>query len=287
MDRGFFIGVEGMKKAILITSFGTSHLDTLDKTIVVIEKEVEEKYKNEYDVFRAFTSHMIIKSLKDKYDMNVMTPEEALKNLKLCGYDEVVVQPLHIIPGEEYDYIKRVVNSYKESFKNLIIGRPLLYFQSEEVNLDYDDLIDELKKVMPKGENVLLVGHGTNHPASACYGCLQNRFRELDYDNAFVGTVEGYPSIEGVIKTLKKYNVKEINLTPFLLVAGDHAKNDIFSEEEESWYLRLKKEGIEVKKIFKGLGEYKEIRNIYLRHLEEAISGKYEGMGESKKGIMN
>jgi len=287
MDRGFFIGVEGMKKAILITSFGTSHLDTLDKTIVVIEKEVEEKYKNEYDVFRAFTSHMIIKSLKDKYDMNAMTPEEALKNLKLCGYDEVVVQPLHIIPGEEYDYIKRVVNSYKESFKNLIIGRPLLYFQSEEVNLDYDDLIDELKKVMPKGENVLLVGHGTNHPASSCYGCLQNRFRELDYDNAFVGTVEGYPSIEGVIKTLKKYNVKEINLTPFLLVAGDHAKNDIFSEEEESWYLRLKEEGIEVKKIFKGLGEYKEIRNIYLRHLEEAINGKYEGMGESKKGIMN
>lgn len=276
-----------MKKAILITSFGTSHLDTLDKTIVVIEKEVEEKYRNEYDIFRAFTSHMIIKSLKDKYDMNVMTPEEALKSLKLCGYDEVIVQPLHIIPGEEYDYIKRVVNSYKESFKNLIIGRPLLYFQSEEVNLDYDDLIDELKKVMPKGENVLLVGHGTNHPASSSYGCLQNRFRELDYDNAFVGTVEGYPSIEGVIKTLKKYNVKEINLTPFLLVAGDHAKNDIFSEEEESWYLRLKEEGIEVKKIFKGLGEYKEIRNIYLRHLEEAISGKYEGMGESKKGIMN
>ena len=276
-----------MKKAILITSFGTSHLDTLEKTIKVIEDEVREKYKNEYEVFRAFTSHMIIKSLKENYDINVMTPEEALEGIKLRGFEKVIVQPLHIIPGEEYDYIKRVVDNYKDSFKDLIIGRPLLYFQSEEVNLDYDDLINKLKEVMPKKENILLVGHGTNHPAGSCYGCLQNRLRELDYDNAFIGTVEGYPSIEGVIKTLKKYNIREINLTPFLLVAGDHAKNDIFSEEEQSWYLRLKEEGIEVKKIFKGLGEYKEIRNIYLKHLEDAINGKYEGAGESKKGIAN
>lgn len=275
-----------MKKAILITSFGTSHLDTLEKTISVIEKQIEDKYSNEYSVLRSFTSHMIIKSLKEKYDMSVMTPEEALGNLREEGYEEVIVQPLHIIPGEEYDYIKRVVNIHKPYFKNLIIGRPLLYFQSEEVNLDYDDLINELKRVMPKGENVLFVGHGTNHPASSCYGCLQNRFRELDYDNAFVGTVEGYPSIEGVIKTLKKYDIKEINLTPFLLVAGDHAKNDIFSEEEESWVLRLRQEGIKVNNIFKGLGEYQGIRNLYLKHLEDAINGRYKGMGESKKGIL-
>lgn len=274
-----------MKKAILITSFGTTHLDTLEKTIAAIEKEVEEKYSKEYKVLRAFTSHMIIRRLREKYDMNVSTPEEVLKDLQELGYEEVILQPIHMIPGEEYDYIKRVVNKYENSFKRLSLGRPLLYFQSEEVTFDYDTLIKELMKNINKDENILFVGHGTNHPASACYGCLQNRFRELGYENAYIGTIEGYPSIDGVINTLKRYDVKELYLAPFLIVAGDHAKNDIFSDEEDSWATILTEAGIKVNKIVKGLGEYKGIRNIYLSHLEDTINGKYDGMGQSKKGL--
>ena len=120
---------EIMKKAILVISFGTSYLDTIEKTIDKVEGKIAETFK-EYDVFRAFTSHMIIRALDKKYGIKINKPEEVLDNLYREGYKEIVIQPLHIISGEEFDYIKNVVRIYKQNFEILRLSRPLLYFEN-------------------------------------------------------------------------------------------------------------------------------------------------------------
>ncbi|WP_238883531.1 sirohydrochlorin cobaltochelatase [Clostridium sp. YIM B02551] len=273
-----------MKKAIIVLSFGTSYLDALEKNIVPMEREVEERFGKEYKVIRAFTSHKIIKKLKKEHDISIFTPEEALDSLLNEGYEEVTIQPLHIIPGQEFDYIKKVANIYKCKFNYLRVGRPLLYFQSDEVNLDYDDLVYAISNNLPKNKWVILAGHGTHHPGNSCYGCFQNRLRDLDHGNIIIATIEAYPSLENTIKYLKDRDIKSVVLAPFLLVVGDHARKDIFSKKEDSWASTLKGEGIEVEEFNVGLGEYEEVRSIYMKHLEDALSGKFQGFGENLKG---
>ena len=148
-----------MKKAILIVSFGTTHEDARKVTI----DEIEEKIKNtfaDYDIRRAFTSHIILRVLKNRDNVHVDTPEEALEKLKIEGYNEVVVQPLHVIPGVEFDYINNVVNRYKEckAFNNIVIGRPLICFKGEEAGVpdDYSIMVDALSKQLPLMDTVIL-----------------------------------------------------------------------------------------------------------------------------------
>ena len=273
---------EIMKKAILVISFGTSHLDTIEKTIDKVEGKIAETFK-EYDVFRAFTSHMIIRALDKKYGIKINKPEEVLDNLYREGYKEIVIQPLHIISGEEFDYIKNVVRIYKQNFEILRLSRPLLYFENEEEK-DYTSFINALDTFLPKSEGYVLVGHGTLHPSFATYGCLQNILSENDKENFLIGTIEGYPSVDNVIKRLRRLNIKDITLVPFLLVAGDHAKNDIAGDDEDSWKSILKANGFNVNVFLHGLGEFEAIWDMYINHLRETIDGKVLGKGETKKG---
>ena len=275
-----------MKKAILVISFGTSHLDTLQKTIEKVEGDIKKRFEGEYEVIRAFTAHKIIKKLKEKHGLEIQTPEEALEMLSRDNFEEVVIQPLHLIAGEEFDYIKKVTKQYEDKFKSLILSRPMLYFECEEERTrDYSNLAKALKEFLPKKENYILIGHGTNHPAGASYGCLQNIFADNDMDNFFVGTVEGYPSYEVTLKRLKKANAKNVLLIPLLLVAGDHAKNDIAGDDEDSWKSMLLEEGFNVEVFLHGLGEFDEISKLYLNHLEDAMSMELRGLGETKKGV--
>lgn len=271
-----------MKKAILVISFGTSHLDTIAKTIDRVEEKIAKTFK-EYDVFRAFTSHMIIKALDRKHGIKIDKPEEVLEKLYNEGYSEVVIQPLHIISGEEFDYIKNVVRIHKEKFEILRLSRPLLYFENEEER-DYTKFINALDTFLPESEGYVLVGHGTFHPSFATYGCLQNILNENNRENLLIGTIEGYPSIDNVIKKLNKLNIKEVTLVPFLLVAGDHAKNDIAGDDEGSWKSILTANGFNVNVFLHGLGEFDAIADIYVSHLRETIDGKVLGKGETKKG---
>lgn len=273
-----------MKKAILVISFGTSHLDTIEKTINRVEKKIADTFK-EYDVFRAFTSHMIIRALDKKHGIKVNKPEEVLENLYKQGYKEVVIQPLHIISGEEFDYIKNVVKVHKENFEILRLSRPLLYFENEEEQ-DYTRFMNALDTFLPESEGYILVGHGTFHPGFATYGCLQNILNENDRENFLIGTIEGYPSINNVMKKLNKLNIKNVTLVPFLLVAGDHAKNDIAGDDENSWKSMLTANGFNVNVFLHGLGEFEAIGDIYVSHLTETINGKVLGKGETKKGAV-
>ena len=275
-----------MKKAILVVSFGTSHLDTLRVTIEKAENQIRDHF-NDYDIYRAFTSHKIIRKLREKYEMFIDTPEEVMAKLYEDDYEDVIIQPLHIIPGEEYIYINKIGEAYKDKFRSVKMGRPIFYYQGiENLPQDYSLFIEATKKLYEENNAVVYVGHGTAHSANAVYGCLQTVFEDEGYENVFVGTVEGYPNFEAVLKRLKRKNIDEVTLAPLMVVAGDHTKNDMASDEEGSWKSMLEKEGIKVNIYLKGLGENERFNQLYINRIEDLINERYIGIGETKKGHM-
>ena len=251
-----------MKKAILVVSFGTSYHETRKKTIEACENKIKESFKD-YDFYRAFTSVMIINKLKKRDNMFIDNPSEALEKLYNAGYQEVVVQSLHIICGDEYNKLKDMVAQYEDKFDKISIGRPLLTYID-----DYRETVEAVKKDLDKmdiDEAVVFMGHGTEHESHSSYPAIEYMFRDYGI-NAFVGTVEGYPELEQVIKKLKNRNIKTVDLLPFMLVAGDHAINDMASDEEDSWKTILEKEGFNVKVHVKGLGENPYIQEKFKNH---------------------
>ena len=276
-----------MKKAILVVSFGTTHEDTMNLTIGKIENIIKEQFQD-FEVRRAFTAHGVINVLKKRDGIHVDTPEEAFERLMEEGYEEVFVQPLHIIPGLEFDYIKLIAHKYDKrgNFKKIMVGRPALYFKGfdEEAPDDYQIFIDAIEKTINKKDNFIFMGHGTLHFANACYSCLQNVLEDNGYKNTFIGNVEGYPTIDDVINWVNKNIIKEATLMPLMLVAGDHAKNDMASDEEDSWKSILESHGVKVNIYLHGLGEIEEFQEIYINHLIDAIEEKYTDTGKNKKG---
>ena len=273
-----------MKKAILVVSFGTSYLDTLEKTIEKAEKQIRDTF-SEYDIYRAFTSHKIIKKLQEKYEIFIDTPEAMLEKLYDSGYEEIIMQPLHMIPGEEFIYINKIAEIFKEKFEVLKVGRPIFYYQGiEELPQDYSLFIEATKELYEENNAVVLMGHGTAHPANSVYGCLQAVFEDEGYENVFVTTVEGYPNFKNVISRVKRKNIREVTLAPLMVVAGDHARNDMASDDKESLKSMLEAEGIKVNVYMKGLGENEKFNKLYINRIDDLINDRYVGAGQTKKG---
>lgn len=263
------------KKGILVVSFGTSYADTRKVTIEACEKKIAKSFP-EYEVRRAFTSNMIIKKLKERDKIEIDNPEEALNKMKEEGFTEVIVQPLHIMPGIEYEEVLDAVDKFEDSFEKIIVGRPVLYGIK-----DYKAAVEALKQQLPKKLNkdqaVVIMGHGTSHPANACYSCLQSVIDDEGL-NVFVGTVEGYPDLDNVIAKLRKNKIKEVTLMPYMVVAGDHASNDMAGDEEDSWKSILKKEGFIVNVYLHGLGENAGYQDIYVQRVQDCIDGNPLGL---------
>ncbi|MCT4564602.1 MAG: sirohydrochlorin cobaltochelatase [Maledivibacter sp.] len=259
------------KKAILVVSFGTSYADTRKVTIEACEEKITKAFP-EYDVRRAFTSQIIIDKLNKRDNIIVDNPTEAFTKLKDEGFSEVYVQPLHVINGAEYDDLVGEAGEFKEAFDKLVIGRPLLTSME-----DYRTVVEALAEEMPEradGEAVVFMGHGTHHDANAAYACLDYVFDDEDQKNVFIGTVEGFPELDTVIKKLEKNNIEKVTLMPLMLVAGDHAQNDMAGDEEDSWKIILKGKGYEVDTVLRGLGEFSKIQDLYIEHLKAAIEGE-------------
>lgn len=255
-----------MEKGILVVSFGTSHLDTMKKTISVIEQEISERFQ-EYRVYRAFTSGMIIRKLKRTENLAVDTVQEALNRMKEDGIEDVIVQPTHIINGVEYDRMMKDLMENMFLFRRIRVGKPLLS--------SGDDYKKSIHAVMAEtqledDEMLVLMGHGTDHHANSAYPTLEYTFHALGYNQVLVGTVESFPELKNVMAKLEISGKKKVALMPFMLVAGDHAKNDM-AGEEDSWKCELEDAGYEVRVIMKGLGEFEGIRKIFTEHLEEEI----------------
>lgn len=260
-----------MKKALLVVSFGTSHKETRDKTIGAIEQFLSNAYPDR-ELRRAFTSGMIMKVLKKRDNIHIDNVSEAMEKLVEEGFQDVIVQPTHIINGEEYDKMAEQIEPFVTSFDNICVGKALL--TSSE---DYEEVckaimeevpeLDTTKNKSVKGETALvLMGHGTGHFADSAYTALDYRFKALGYENVFVGTVEGYPELDLIVEKVKKYAPKRVVLMPFMVVAGDHAVNDMAGEEEDSWKNTFENSGFEVSCILRGIGEFQGIQQIYLKH---------------------
>ena len=261
------------KDAILIMSFGTTFPETRAKTIEATVKQIQAAHPDT-KVMLAFTSHIIIDRIKAKEGITIPTPEEALAQLKAEGYNRVALTSLDIIPGIEYKYKTAVFDIYKTQFKKMTMGTPLMYWMGQENQRDdVDDAMKALSSQMPRiGTKyaVLIMAHGTPDPANAYYSVMQDRLNEL-YDNkVFIYTVEGKPSLEDIIPKLKAQGIENVTLMPLMMVAGDHATNDMAGDEEDSHKSILIKEGFNVKTYLHGLGENENIRQLFVDRADEA-----------------
>lgn len=252
------------KKALVAISFGTSYLNA-QNAIVHIEEKLRESMPDA-DFFRAFTSRMIINKLALTKNIHVPTPVEIMDQLVEEGYDEVVCQTLHIIPGVEYEKMKAELSSYNDRFQQLTIGTPLLY-NCDDYLICANAVLSHIP-TLAKDEALVLMGHGSEHFSNSAYSQLENTFRVIDADNVYVGTVEGFPDFNYVLSRLQKKGVKKALLLPFMIVAGDHAQNDLAGDDSDSWKSMLQQAGFSVRVQLSGLGEFDEIADLIVSHMK-------------------
>lgn len=255
-------------KGILVVSFGTSYKETRELTIKAIEKDIEKSFPD-YKIYTAWTSKMIIRKVLRVEGVKIPTVEEAMEEILRDGITELVVQPTHIINGIENDIMTHTIESYKDKFKFIKFSTPLLTSQ-EDMN-EAVGIVSTIFKDVNEDTAVVLMGHGSEHYANMAYSAFDYTMKEKGMANFFMGTVEAYPSIEEVKNAVKNGGYKKVILTPFMIVAGDHATNDLIGDEEDSWYSEFKGMGMEVSYVLKGLGQYEGIRNIFINHLKKAI----------------
>lgn len=253
-----------MKKAILAVSFGTSHDDTRRVTIDAIEQEMQAAFPD-YPLYRAWTSKMIIRKLKERDQLHINTVKEAMEEMRMDGITDVLIQPTHVINGIENDLMKEDALSYREYFHSISLGDPLL--TSEQDSLRVIESVTQEFSDLKKDEALVFMGHGTTHFSNSVYAALDYTFKDRGFPNIFLGTVEAYPSMETLLKMVHAYGPSKVILAPFMIVAGDHAKNDMAGDDPDSWYSQFKAAGYEVEPVIKGLGEYPGIRRLFVEHL--------------------
>ena len=261
------------KDAIVVMTFGTTFAENRAKTIDATIEGIKAAHPG-VKVVTAYTSHIIIDRVAANEGIKYPTPEEALAQLKAEGYTRVALTTLDVIPGMEYNYKLGVFNSYKQDFKKMTIGTPLMYWQGQEEQADdVTEVLEAFATQFPKtkkGEGIVIMAHGTPNIANAYYAVIQEKLQELGYDNVFIETVEGWPSLETIIPKLKAKKIKKVTIMPFMMVAGDHANNDMAGSEEDSHKSILEKEGIKVEAYIHGLGENEAVRNVFVERANAA-----------------
>lgn len=256
-------------QAILVVSFGTSYNDSRDLTIGAIEGAIEKAFPD-YDVRRAFTSQIIIDKLEERDGLEIDNVEEALDRAVEDGVKTLVVQPTHLMDGLEYNDVVDEIAEYADQFEKVVVGEPLL--TSDEDFKNVAKAITEATAEYDNGENAIcFMGHGTEAESNEIYAKLQDVLTEEGYENYFIGTVEAEPTLEDVLNQVKEGEYKKVVLEPLMVVAGDHANNDMAGDEEGSWKSEFESEGYEVECLIKGLGEIDAIQQMYVAHTQSAI----------------
>jgi len=273
-----------MPIGIVLAPYGTLFLPAL-ATYDQIRKAYERIFPGS-PVRLAFTSRLMMAKLLEKEEISVPSLPAALADLHALGNENVVVQSLQIVPGVEFHQVAALVQRWKgtkPAFSRMEIGLPLLSNPSD---------CRRVSSLLPafcsgpayrrdaEKEAVLLVGHGTGHPADALYS-LMSMVLKKGHKNVFLGTMEGFAGLDEILPELKGSGVKIVRLLPFLLVAGGHAENDIFGEGPLSWKSTLEREGYEVVVDRRGLGERREIVSLFLEHTENALK-KMENESHAK-----
>lgn len=261
------------KDAIVVMSFGTTYADSRKVTIEQTVADIQAAHPDT-KVVLAFTSHIIVERIQKNEGITIPTPEEALAQLKEDGYTRVALTSLDVIPGMEYAYDTAIFDFYKNQFKKMTLGTPLMYWMGQEKQRD--DVSEALKAMsmefpkVGKNDAILLMDHGTPHPSNAYYSVMQLRLNELGMKNVFIYTVEGWPSLETVISQLKEKGIKHVTLIPMMMVAGDHANNDMAGNEPDSHKSILEKDGFRVSTYIHGLGENEAVRKLFVDRVNES-----------------
>ena len=276
---------------LLVVSFGTSFNDSRVADIGGIEKALADAYPD-WSVRRAFTAQIIINHVEARDDECIDNMQQALDRAVDNGVKNLVVQPTHLMHGAEYDELTEAVEEYKDKFDSVVIAEPLLGEvgdDAEAVNDDKEKVAesitaaavaeagyDDLDAAKEDGTAFVFMGHGTSHTAKVSYSQMQTQMNDLGYENVFIGTVEGEPeetACEAVIEAVKEAGYKKVVLRPLMVVAGDHANNDMAGDDEDSWKSQFEASGEfdSVDCQIAGLGEIADIQQIYVDHTAAAI----------------
>ena len=279
---------------ILVVSFGTSFNDSRAEDIGGVEKALQAAYPD-WSVRRAFTAQIIINHVQARDDEKIDNMDQALQRAVDNGVKNLVVQPTHLMHGAEYDELTEAVESYKDKFESVKIAEPLLgEVGADETAINEDKAavaeaitaeavktagFDSLDAAKEDGTAFVFMGHGTSHTAKISYSQMQAQMEQLGYDNVFIGTVEGEPedtSCEAVIEKLKNAGYKKVILRPLMVVAGDHANNDMAGDDDDSWKSQFEASGAfdSIDTQIAGLGEIDAIQQLYVAHTQAAIDAE-------------
>ena len=279
---------------ILVVSFGTSFNDSRAEDIGGVEKALQAAYPD-WSVRRAFTAQVIINHVQARDDEKIDNMHQALERAVDNGVKNLVVQPTHLMHGAEYDELTEAVENYKDKFESVKIAEPLLgEVGADETAINEDKAavaeaitaeavktagFDSLDAAKEEGTAFVFMGHGTSHTAKISYSQMQTQMEQLGYENVFIGTVEGEPedtACEAVIEKLKNAGYKKVILRPLMVVAGDHANNDMAGDDDDSWKSQFEASGVfdSIDTQIAGLGEIDAIQQLYVAHTQAAIDAE-------------
>ena len=277
------------EKELLVVSFGTSFNDSRATDIKGIEDALAEAFP-EWSVRRAFTAQIIINHVQARDGEKIDNMDQALERAVANGVKTLVVQPTHLMHGAEYDEMCEVLDAYKDKIENIVIAEPLLGEVGSDatvINADKeavakavvaaaeaDGSFESMDKAAEEGTALVLMGHGTAHVAKVTYSQMQTQMNELGYKNVFIGTVEGEPeetSCESVIEAVKAAGYTKVVLRPLMVVAGDHANNDMAGDDEDSWKSMIEAAGLATESQIAGLGRIDAVQDLYVAHTQAAM----------------
>ena len=257
------------EKELLVVSFGTSYNDNRRLTIGAIETAMEKAFPD-YAVRRGFTSQIIIDHVKSRDNVSIDNVKQALDRAVENGVKTLVIQPTHLMDGLEYNELVDEVAQYSDAFEHLAIGKPLL--TSEEDFQAVEKAITEATAEYDDGKTAIcFMGHGTEAASNAVYETLQDQLTQSGYENYYIGTVEAEPSLDTVLSAVQKGTYERVILAPLMIVAGDHANNDMAGEEADSWKSTFEAAGYQVECLLNGLGEMESIQKILVEHAQDAM----------------
>ena len=276
---------------LLVVSFGTSFNDSRAEDVKGIEDALAEAYPD-WSVRRAFTAQIIINHVEARDDEVIDNMQQALDRAVENGVKNLVVQPTHLMHGAEYDEMTEAINGYKDKFESVAIAEPMLGEVGDDATVINDDKkavaqaitdaackeagFDSMDAAAEAGTAFVFMGHGTSHTANVTYDQMQTQMENLGFKNAFIGTVEGKPedtACDKVIEKVKEAGYKNVVLRPLMVVAGDHANNDMAGDEEDSWKSQFVASGNfeNVDTQIAGLGRIEAVEQLYVDHTKAAI----------------
>ena len=276
---------------LLVVSFGTSFNDSRAQDIKGIEDKLQEAYPD-WSVRRAFTAQIIINHVEARDDEVIDNMQQALDRAVANGVKNLVVQPTHLMHGAEYDEMTEAIDGYKDKFESVAIAEPMLGEVGDDATVINDDkkavaqaITDEACKIAgydsmeaaaEDGTAFVFMGHGTSHTANVTYDQMQTQMDDLGFTNAFIGTVEGEPEdteCQAVIAKVKDAGFKKVVLRPLMVVAGDHANNDMAGDDEDSWKSQFEASGAfdSIDCQIEGLGRIEAVEDLYVEHTKAAI----------------